>query len=145
MRYAVDNGVLMQLFVDPSVSLCKTQVTGSWMIRGVSASRGTGCQGRRSVAEPVLRRMKHMLCAFDRKRVSRVFLVQDLCYCGSMKRILVNFLNSPFGAAKGKEDKGSGNMNRGVVGGTLHFMRCPARCRQKVTVPVTDRGDWELE
>lgn len=26
----------------------------------------------------------------------------SMCYCGSMKRILVNFLNSPFGGAKGK-------------------------------------------
>lgn len=129
--------------VDPCVSLRKAQVTGSWMIRGVSASRGTGSQETRTVAEPVLRRMEHMLCALDRRRVSRVFLVQDYVLLWErMKRILVNFLDSPFGGAKGKEDKGSGNMNRGWWYTTLYAMPCAMSPKSGCSGCREQTGSW---
>lgn len=47
--------------------------------------------------------------------------------------MLVNFSNSPFGGAKGKEDKGSGKMNRGWV----HYTLCDALrdVAKRVAVP----------
>ena len=85
-----------------------------------------------------------MLCALDRSRVSRVFLVQDyVLLCGSMKRILVNFLDSPFGGAKGKGNKGSGKMNRGV--GTLPTLSAmPCAMSPKEWLFRVPMADWQL-
>lgn len=103
--------------------------------------RGTDYQETRSIAEPVLGRMEHMLCALNRRRVSRVFLVQDCVLLWEHETHIGQLFGFPFWRCEREGEQREREDEQG--GGTLHLMRGPCAMSPKEWLFRLPIGDWE--